>query len=546
MRALFLCAYTKGIAYYAEKVVAINREYCKRHGYGLECETDSEKIVTGCEGRSTFWYYFKMLKEHFGRPDVDWFVKVDCDAFCVNHDRDLECWFGSGADIIWASDHGPDVMNGGIQLIRNNETNRRFYQQVWDAAERVNRGAWKTGCWHEQSMLSSAYCLKGDNGPQIKVVPNACRDSFDCFDEHLMGQCIIYHDITKKLIPRLVWRPGTRSYALAAEVVKAEPVAVKDAPIAVVYYAYLVNDWKALVTEQLAHLQTAGLYAAAKEVWLMTCGPKEAGEEFAKLFTAPKFHHEHTTQNLFEYPGIAKVKELAETGDWKILYFHTKGISHLTKNMPAKQVASQCGWRKYLEHFTIEKWREAVEKLEEYDMVVPYYHHHLHHPPGNFWWATSAHLKTCEPPAAVDRWYFEYWASTKGKNPKVYEGKHLGFNPYASDWPAWLYDGSRDLTGLEFEIVEALYGSAGVLLEADWTLPASHEHAADMKSLLQSLLARNNGRKIHINVGNESMGGDPHFGAPKHLKLWWTLKGVEGEPVYHTDGIENWDLTLEL
>lgn len=546
MRALFICAHTRGIAHYAERAVAINSEYCKRWGYGLECETDDDKIIDGCEQRSSFWYYFKQLATNFGRPDVDWFVKLDCDAVCVNHQWDLEHWISGGDDIIWATDIGPDVMNAGVQLIRNTPVNQAFYQRVWEAAERVGRGQFKTGLWHEQTMLGAAFLLRGPAGPQIRVVSNATHKSFNCFHEDRMSDCIIFHDISKKRIPRFALR-GDKVVMLASPV--KEPVVSK--PIAVVYYAYLVHNWEEMVAEQLRRLKSSGLYDAAKEIWIISCGGAAAGKLLSNM-VAPdsKVHFQHTDHNLFEYWGLAKAKELAETGDWKILYWHTKGIANIyadmaTKEVSERKVIGKKGWRNYLEYFCVDKWRDCVEALDTHDMAVAFYHHGNRWPWGNFWWATSDYLRTREAPVAgADRWYFEAWAVTAEPIPKIHEGKHLEFDFHTSDWPAFLYDGS--LTG-EHRLVlhKATYGSVDVQIDEGRPSSAKVLKVSDVTELLRQKLAEFGGRRLDTGVGNDSMGGDPDFGQPKMLKLWWSLD-TQPDKTYYTAAMEGQHLLLEV
>jgi len=57
--------------------------------------------------------------------------------------------------------------------------------------------------------------------------------------------------------------------------------------IAVIYYAYLVGDWKTLVIEQLwFRLQESGLAEAAKELWFISSGTEEDGQKFRETVLA--------------------------------------------------------------------------------------------------------------------------------------------------------------------------------------------------------------------------------------------------------------------
>jgi hypothetical protein len=90
-----------------------------------------------------------------------------------------------------------------------------------------------------------------------------------------------------------------------------------------------------------------------------------------------------------------------ENKDYKILYFHTKGVS--------KNSIHTNSWRLMMEYFVIDKWKECIEYLNEYDCVgaelntvgptlwsdgtltdndpIPFY-------AGNFWWANASYINT--------------------------------------------------------------------------------------------------------------------------------------------------------
>ena len=88
--------------------------------------------------------------------------------------------------------------------------------------------------------------------------------------------------------------------------------------------------------------------------------------------------------------------------DYKVLYFHTKGVSKGTLTVNA--------WRLMMEYFVIDKWRECVEKLNEYDCVgsnlspvgeTLWSNGSITKPvegtynfTGTFWWANAKHIQT--------------------------------------------------------------------------------------------------------------------------------------------------------
>jgi hypothetical protein len=151
-------------------------------------------------------------------------------------------------------------------------------------------------------------------------------------------------------------------------------------------------------------------------------------------------------QEMFYVPSKAKVvynknwKEETETmialkdfayknPDYKILYFHMKGTS--------KGTLISNAWRLMMEHFVIDKWKECIEYLNNYDCVganlnlvgetlwndgtVTKPVEGTYNFIGNFWWATSKHIKSLDhnflySNYRIDR---ELWiGSNPNSNPK--------------------------------------------------------------------------------------------------------------------------------
>ena len=569
MRAAFLCFYTPEVAHYAGPASKLNKMYCDRHGHEFICETDAAKIRRGLADRSIYWYYFKMLEEHWGDPKIDWFLKLDCDAAVVDQAFDLSKWTNGDHDLIYTTDVGPDRINAGVQLIRNAECCKQFYKRVWDAAEVVARGSFKTACFHEQTILSAAIALHGADHPKIKIVSNDTHGSFNGFYSSNLSKYFIFHDIKKRqarLEPRKEnpdkYFLGTASDApvLAPatpaqfDPSPAKPPAApmpKDAPVAVVYYAYLVNEWRALVAEQINHLKSSGLYDAATVVWVMSSGTQKDFEEL-KGMMAPhdKILLEHTANNSFELPGISKVKGLGDSGDWKILYFHTKGVANNFQDAASRKVsdlkvAGARSWRLFMEYFLIDRWKDCVKALDENDVVAAYYNHGDKWPYGNFWWATSAHIKTCEQPQGAGRWYFESWITTKGAQPRIHEFSHLELDFHVSEIPPWLYDGSRSMKNEKIVIVKAEYGSPTVQIDEGRPTPLEKPVARDVTEAISSAVNMADGRCLDFRVTNEALGGDPIYGVQKTLSVWWQLES-DSAKTYHLAAMEGTNIKLEL
>lgn len=106
-------------------------------------------------------------------------------------------------------------------------------------------------------------------------------------------------------------------------------------------------------------------------------------------------------------------------GDY-VLYFHMKGI---TKYSPATE-----SWRRYMEYFVIENWKDCVAKLKEgYDCCGVMWntdtpigiHSHFS---GNFWWANTSYINTLNHKLLDSNWRFdrEFWIGT-GTDVKPFE-----------------------------------------------------------------------------------------------------------------------------
>lgn len=143
--------------------------------------------------------------------------------------------------------------------------------------------------------------------------------------------------------------------------------------------------------EYIQGFERTGLLQAAKQVFVCTVG------EAPLLYTPtnPKIIIQNVSKHLedFEVPTQQALWTYAkEHPTSKILYLHTKGVG---KN------ENQCieDWVQYMCYFCIDKWGEAVEKLDTHDttgvdlLVQPELHYS-----GNFWWARASYIQTLPSP----------------------------------------------------------------------------------------------------------------------------------------------------
>lgn len=114
------------------------------------------------------------------------------------------------------------------------------------------------------------------------------------------------------------------------------------------------------------------------------------------------------------------------TGDY-ILFFHSKGITHYTQ-------ATE-DWRRYMEYFVIERWRECIEKLNEgYDACGVLWNTDtpigIHpHFSGAFYWATTDYINSLnhEFIDSDNRFDMEFWIGSN-PNARIFEFHNSGYN----------------------------------------------------------------------------------------------------------------------
>lgn len=189
--------------------------------------------------------------------------------------------------------------------------------------------------------------------------------------------------------------------------------------IAIFYHIGQLEYWVPIYQSQLHRLYVSGLIKNASHIHFGISGNEE-------LFNIP--NNAKLKRNTIwesEVETLLSLQEFSEENpDYKILYLHTKGAS--------KGTIKGQSWRMMMEYFVIDKWRECVKYLDEYDCVgaeintlgktlwsdgsmtdndpTPFFI-------GNFWWANSSYIRTLksrhiESPYRLDK---EWWIGD-GKN----------------------------------------------------------------------------------------------------------------------------------
>jgi hypothetical protein len=163
------------------------------------------------------------------------------------------------------------------------------------------------------------------------------------------------------------------------------------------FHVYLKNDFTHILLSKFKKFKSSGLYEKVDKIYLPLFGDIERHAEFLSdlkdlykkieyvNITNKEFDNEADTLNFM----IKKAESYEK--NTPMLYVHTKGVSHthpiLKKNINA--------WTRYLDLYTINKWEECIQGLEDNDAAGGFYADDvIKHFQGNFWWANSSYIKT--------------------------------------------------------------------------------------------------------------------------------------------------------
>lgn len=214
--------------------------------------------------------------------------------------------------------------------------------------------------------------------------------------------------------------------------------------IAIFYHLYQVGEWAEIYTNQIIRLQVSGLYDAADYIFVNVNGNQEMPFHLAKVHN---FHHNKSNDQSTEFYAIKALYDYSCIQDSHVLFLHGKGVTWTT--MEKKQDPSNLilienvkHWRNYLEHFNIDRWRDCINLLNDYDCVgtewvgqsvFSHGTYNIPHYAGGIWWANSDYIKTLNPNfitnnLVIGRFATELWIGTN--NPNYYNFWNSGGNLY--------------------------------------------------------------------------------------------------------------------
>lgn len=248
--------------------------------------------------------------------------------------------------------------------------------------------------------------------------------------------------------------------------------------IGIVYYGVLINDWEAHLIKHVERTVQSGLYEASDVFYISVVDFSNKMDRLTLIMQKyPKLTLDYHTEivpgssdrsllNVGEYWGVKMIDTLGKNNDdMALLYFHSKGVVNKWKNFKTKEFSERrtkcvADWVECMVYFLIDRWEECVEKLETNDTVGVTNVNRWWW--GNFWWTKSSHIKKNTEFPARDRWYSEAWlheGRTDGAPAiKFYEWWHWQFDPFFTDHPRFLYDGTYSSADKKIVIHKAEYG----------------------------------------------------------------------------------------
>jgi hypothetical protein len=205
--------------------------------------------------------------------------------------------------------------------------------------------------------------------------------------------------------------------------------------LAIFYHIAQIGLGAFIYQQQVHRLYASGLIKEADYIHFGVNGDNE-------LFNVPDKATIKTNQNWKEETEtLMSLRDFCKDNpDYKVLYFHTKGVS--------KNNLQTSAWRLYMEYYVIDKWKECVSMLDEYDCCGTDYYPtgktiwsdgSVSEPKegttffaGNFWWANASHInkldnKYLESDYRLDR---ELWI---GSIPEC-KGKCLHYSRINGDF----------------------------------------------------------------------------------------------------------------
>lgn len=167
-----------------------------------------------------------------------------------------------------------------------------------------------------------------------------------------------------------------------------------------------IGIWKTVVTEIYSLMVSSGLLEQVDELCLGVLGTDM--ESIREIFgSEPKLRIVMVSfdHSIYERATLYRLHERARLEDCKILYLHSKGVTH-----PEWARERIKAWTDYMCYWVIERWASCLRVLDFSDTVGTEWL--ANHYRGNFWWANSDYLRTLPSTIGPEYTDPEFWIGT--------------------------------------------------------------------------------------------------------------------------------------
>ena len=204
--------------------------------------------------------------------------------------------------------------------------------------------------------------------------------------------------------------------------------------------------WKIMVDEQLKRLYKSNIQDYAVINCAINGSQASRIKDFVSMYDWVNILDYRDSDEEYEGFTLKYLYEDCVSKKYeKVLYFHTKGISHFAgvrDHYSDRKFRAVNSWRHLMEAGCIDNWIQNVLELDKNQVSgVNYCLDPWPHMSGNFWWARADYVSTLNHPTKqafnrdekdfgpIERMNFEKWIGMN--NPKVYS---LYDSPFSYDF----------------------------------------------------------------------------------------------------------------
>ncbi|CAH0166316.1 hypothetical protein SRABI36_04125 [Pedobacter sp. Bi36] len=198
--------------------------------------------------------------------------------------------------------------------------------------------------------------------------------------------------------------------------------------IKIVYYVFINpnSNWQGIISGQLLQLKSYGILSEA-DLYIHVTDCFNLLPKVKSLIKeiAPSAVISSNDKNLFEYPGIKLIHDLAlQFPKDNFIYLHTKGMAHNMHSRSTEEISLLANtfenWRKNLQLLN----KNGIHKIGLFPAILKENKENNGYAGGwiwyNYWYASGEYLSNCPSPAqTTDRYYYEGWLSLQNQNPLI-------------------------------------------------------------------------------------------------------------------------------